>query len=312
MNSNARRIASDAFRAMGTDVSIGVVEKEGRTYTDDMRAAVRKIFEENERMFSRFRPDSELWRLNHALGVPQKVPEKFLDVLRYALAAHEQSEGLSDPRIGAILECIGYDRDFPRIAWHGMENSACDFVPLTTPLADDVRIDAATQTVTLAHAIDLAGVVKGYTIKEAAHFLEGNGCADFIVEAGGDLVAHGRDADDAVWTVGVEGVPVRECTLTVDNSAVATSGITRRRWTIKGREYHHLINPKDPSRFSFDLRSVTVIHQDILRADLFAKMLFLMGRKEGIRYATTHNLKALFFDSRGTSYVTPEFKKNIL
>ena len=90
------------FRAMGTEVWV----HEGST---DRVAA---WFEHVEAVCSRFRPDSELCRLNRRSPGWESVSPLLHDVLQAAATARRITGGLVDPAIGAALEAWGYDRSF--------------------------------------------------------------------------------------------------------------------------------------------------------------------------------------------------------
>ena len=77
-------------------------------------ARVRALFEERDAVFSRFRPDSELNRVN-AAEAPLVSP-LFARMVEAALRARETTGGLVDPTLGAALEAAGYDRDFAELA----------------------------------------------------------------------------------------------------------------------------------------------------------------------------------------------------
>ena len=64
--------------------------------------------------WSRFRRDSELWRVSHARGRPVAVSRLFADALATALDAAELTGGDVDPTCGQSLVRLGYDRDFAR------------------------------------------------------------------------------------------------------------------------------------------------------------------------------------------------------
>ena len=63
-------IIHESFRAIGTEVSVDIVLTENVS-ADQAREAVEKIkaiFQKNEKIFSRFREDSELSFLNQNIG----------------------------------------------------------------------------------------------------------------------------------------------------------------------------------------------------------------------------------------------------
>jgi len=67
---------------------------------------------------SRFRGDSELWRVNHAPGRPVPVSPLFAEALAVALDAAELTGGDVDPTCGQSLVRLGYDRDFAQARRH--------------------------------------------------------------------------------------------------------------------------------------------------------------------------------------------------
>ena len=93
------------FRAMDVDVIAG-----GAAVAQV--AAIEALFAERERVFSRFRPHSELALVNASRGPLVVVSPLFARTLRAALAAAAATDGLVDPTLGAALEAAGYDRDF--------------------------------------------------------------------------------------------------------------------------------------------------------------------------------------------------------
>src|SRR5262245_9020671 len=102
------------FRAMGCQM-LATVDR------DDAEAAARLAavpgwFEEWEQQLSRFRPDSDLSRLNATSGRPVAVPPALWEVLGVALDGARQSGGLVQPTILAALEAAGYDRSFDQLA----------------------------------------------------------------------------------------------------------------------------------------------------------------------------------------------------
>src|SRR5919204_4886326 len=96
------------FRAMDVDVIAGGAAVEHA-------AAIEALFAERERVFSRFRPHSELALVNASRGPLLVVSPLFARTLRVALDAAAATDGLVDPTLGAALEAAGYDRDFARI-----------------------------------------------------------------------------------------------------------------------------------------------------------------------------------------------------
>lgn len=100
--------------------------------------------------------------------------------------------------------------------------------------------------------------------------------------------------------------------LEISNRGIATSGISRKKWTIGGKKFHHLVNPKNPDYYSYELRSVSVIAKNTEEADGRAKTLVLMGKCAGLEFAKKNRISAIFFDYRGNIFISPEAKTYIL
>lgn len=76
------------------------------------RAAVQREIDAIDLAASRFRPDSELSRLNAADGSWTAVSDLFLEALKAAINAAVVSRGAVDPTLGDGLLAAGYDCDW--------------------------------------------------------------------------------------------------------------------------------------------------------------------------------------------------------
>ncbi len=125
---------------------------------------------------------------------------------------------------------------------------------------------------------DPSGLVKGWSIWNAAKLLEKKGFENFYIEAGGDIQPHGHNADGKKWVVGIrnpfnqmENVKV----VYVSEQGVATSGTY-----IRGP---HIYNPRAGNQPVSEIISLTVVGPNIHDADRFATAAFAMGA-DGIRF----------------------------
>ena len=270
---------SAAFRAMSTDVAVIGVGLDPAAEAA-LLLGVRADFDASERRFSRFRPDSELSRLNRAAG-PLAVSASLFDAMRCARGYFELTGGLFDPTVGGALEALGYDRGF---APGALDRASPAPHPRPASFAD-VGLDAATRTVTRPPGVrlDLGGFIKGRTVDRAARRLPGAGAVD----AGGDAALRGGGPDGDGWLVDVEDPahPARVvATLRVRDRAVATSAANRRRWRAGGHEIHHLVHPRTGRSADTDLAQSTVLAPSAELADVLAKTAFLLGARAGRRF----------------------------
>ena len=199
------------FRAMGTDIEL-LLDAEDEEQTRSALRAVEEEFERLEAILSRFRPESDLSRLNREGKI--EAPPDLERVVELALEAREQTGGRFDATVHDALVQAGYDRSFelvaPDAAADPIEGARC---------GGRVTIDPETGTIELEPGfhIDLGGIGKGYAVDRAIEILAVSGPC--LVNAGGDLAVRGNE----LWPVAIEDGP----TLELERGAIATSGRDR-------------------------------------------------------------------------------------
>ena len=133
--------------------------------------------------------------------------------------------------------------------------------------------------------IDLGGIAKGYAVDRAIEALRKNGIRRALVNAGGDLYALGSGPGGEKWQVGIQD-PRQENKLLgiikVKDAGVATSGDYRRYFTIEGRRFSHIVDPKTGQTVQDVPMSVTVIAPDATTTDALATGVFVLGPHAGI------------------------------
>ncbi len=305
-----RRSSSHFFRAMGTEAYIEIVHQKDEA--EKANASIKRAIElcfEKIKIFSRFDPESELSKLNQNLGTFRSASPDMLSVALRSISYHRESDGLFDPRILPVLEDIGYRSDFSfqKIFHHASQKF---FPARITPLKRDLKIWG--EMIQLDVPMDFSGIAKGYILDKMTRSIKNDGWKNFLVDSGGDMVTRGTNHEGKIWRIDIENIPEGDLLLEVSDKGIATSGITRRQWTSdEGKRYHHLIHPKHPYSFAFDLLSTTVISVSAERADFLAKTLFLMGRREGLACAEKHMIPAIFVEDGKTPawHISSEVKK---
>jgi len=124
-----------------------------------------------------------------------------------------------------------------------------------------------------AGALDPSGLVKGWSIDRAAAILDRAGCANYAINAGGDVVVHGGALPEPHWRVGIQH-PLRPdavaAVLDLSQQAVATSGAYERGG--------HVLDPFT-RRPAVGLLSVTVVGPELGTCDAYATAAFAMGAR---------------------------------
>jgi len=159
---------------------------------------------------------------------------------------------------------------------------------------------------TIARPIDLGGIGKGLTLRWATDRLRQLGVRDFLLEAGGDLMAGGRGPDGAAWQLGVEDPAGGDdlAVIAVSDQAVATSSIGVHRWALDGRLVHHLLDPRTGEPADGGLVAVTVAGPDPAWAEVWSKVLFLGGQEAIAGEARSRGLAAWWVSADGALEMT--------
>jgi thiamine biosynthesis lipoprotein len=218
---------------------------------------VGALFEVRDARFSRFRPSSELSRVNALpLGLTL-VSGEFASILSLSIDAARATDGLVTPTVGSAIVAAGYDRDFARLP-----SDVGAVVPAAVPSWHSVSLHGGGLLRTETVQLDLNGVVKGKTIDDALA-LVGRGW----VAAGGDIAA----IDPVV--VGLPGGG----SIALHGGGLATSSVAKRRWLADGVPQNHLIDPRTGTPVDGPWRDVTVAARSCLVADVAAKAALLLG-----------------------------------
>jgi len=267
-------VKTDCFESMGCEVVVG-----GAT-PSELRA-IEGLFAESDRVFSRFRPDSELNRVNRSAGRFVAVSPLFAQTLAVALHAARETEGLVDPTLGAALEAAGYDLDFASLAPVEEPHRTAPPGAWRSVLLIGCRVGLPRGL-----RLDLNGVVKSLAVDDALKLLSGPG----FVSAGGDVAARGGltvalPDGEAVW---------------LRQGALATSSSAKRRWTRNGEVQHHLIDPTTGRPSASLWEQVTACGASCLAADIAAKAGFLLG-EDGPGWLDRRRIPARFLSARGSA-----------
>jgi len=303
------KIIKSEFKSLGTEIDIQIVVKNNEQIikaNNDLKKVLLK-YQKFEKIFNRFDKTSELSRLNAHTGVFLSVSEEMIDVAEQSLKFYEKTAGFFDPRIIGFLECIGYDRDFKSISCSKIYQPKNEDNFLDRKLSQDLLIEK--NKICFKARMDFSGIVKGYVTDHAAKFLKERGWKNFLVDSGGDMYFSGRDEKNSIWTVDIESVSNSKILFKLLNKGITTSGISRRKWEKNGKRFHHLINPKNPKVFSFDLKSVTVVASSTTEADVLAKILFIMGKDQAEKYAETKKVPCAILNYKGNVWISSSIKK---
>jgi thiamine biosynthesis lipoprotein len=152
-----------------------------------------------------------------------------------------------------------------------------------------------------------------------ADYLDELSINNYMVEIGGEIKTRGINPDNKFWHIGVEK-PLNDQrsvqkVITLNNTAMATSGDYRNYFEENGIRYSHTIDPLTGKPITHKLASVTVLHPSAMTADAMATALLVLGPERGSELALKENLAALFIVRDKDNFIeiiTPEFKDAVV
>ena len=233
---------------------------------------------------NRFRPDSEISRLNRAGTRAMGVSAVFELALDAALRAYDETSGLCDPTVLPALVALGYDRDYDELAREGSAPACAPVLPLG-PTA--ITWDRRAHTVALAPGcqLDLGASAKALladvTCADAA--LRGGA----VVEVGGDVAVTG-EGPEGPWAIAVSDrleLNGLEPRISLRHGGVATSSSTTRTWLAGARRVHHIIDPRTGDCADSPIATASVSAADCVSANAFATAALLWGEDAGYHIA---------------------------
>ena len=241
-------------------------------------------FEDWEQSLSRFRPDSELSKLNRSHGKMIRVSETFWDVLNLSLQVERTSQGLVTPAVLNALEAAGYSKDFDLIGSGGFQANQ-EFTS-KTGLEDLIMIEEEKLVLLpVGLRLDFGGVAKGWAAQQVMDRLLGYGPS--LMNAGGDIMTSSALLDGSPWPVAIADPFQPEDDLEMLNLAgegVATSGQDYRFWDLNGTRMHHIIDIRTGRPAESDVFAVTVIAPSVIEAEMAAKVVLILGSEVGLSW----------------------------
>lgn len=302
--------------AQGSYYSILYYDSKGRTFTHAIDSLLNSFDEE----VSLWVEHSAIRRINN--NQDSIVSPLFADILQKSLDIHHYTNGAFDCRIGRIVQMWGFS-----------------FKQQKNPTSDSITqlLHAAQQPVELTFdnnkwvihkaadtELDFNAIAQGYASDLIGNYLTEQGIDNYLVDIGGEVVAHGCKPDGSAWRVGIERpaksrYSEQEVALAIKlyNQSVVTSGNYRKYYERNGIRYSHTIDPTSGQPVTHSLLSVSVVDSVAWRADALATAFMVMGKDSALHFIAQHEptLPVLFiFDNNGQQdYITtPAFESLLI
>ena len=249
-----------------------------RDLSDTIIAAMRSV----ELSLSPFEPASLVARINR--GETDSTDASLRTVFACSHEVNRLSDGLFDPTVAPLINYWGY----------GFADESGDSISTLLGRVGiaDCRI-TPTGRMVKKHPLtefNFSAVTKGYGCDAVGDALRRNGCTDFLIEIGGELILSGLSPRGDNWTVMIDApiddnTSVRHDSLTtvaLTDCGIATSGNYRNYRITAAGKTSHTIDPRNGMPVTLahtadtTILSATVIAPTCMLADALATAAMLM------------------------------------
>jgi len=272
-------------------------------YKMEEDSVVKQQLERIDNSLSLFNDNSTLARLNR--GETVEVDSLFIMVYEKGMAISMATGGCFDMTVAPLVNLWGFGRDGKSeenfdslkvisdslMAFVGYEK--CRLIVE----GDSMRLVGGT--------VDAAAIAKGFACDVVASALKVNGCENFCVEIGGEVVVSGKNPKGTDWRIGInkpdeENLNDIEDALSLTDCGMATSGNYRNYYQMGDVKVAHTIDPRQGMPVASDILSATIVADDCMTADAWATACMVAGLKESVGWMNEHKeLKAFFITKQG-------------
>lgn len=264
---------------MGTLLDITLYHSDPEVGKKILRRSVKEVHRLEE-ILSHYDPQSSLSMLNRQAGEGRvKIALELFHLLALAAEFSAKTSGYFDVTVGPLVDL-----------WQRAEEKG--IVPDSYTLAQtrdfvgywNLKLYDPWQAELIRKGmkIDLGGIGKGYAVDRIVEIIKQDGVRRALINFGGSSIyALGSPPKRDSWEIGVMATNAKLIgVLHLKDQALSTSGSMGRYWTIGGKRYGHLINPKDGAPVT-EPRMATVVAMTATEAEALTKPLIIL-RKNGI------------------------------
>ncbi len=235
---------------------------------------------------------------------------------------YRRTGGAFDPTLSPLINAWGFGFKAGLLPDSTQVDSLRSLVGMDKLTLVDHRIVKSDTAVTL----NFSAIAKGYACDVIGELLKEYDIADFMVEIGGEIYAHGVNAEGRPWRIGVNRPTIADgITGTIEeiveltDAGMATSGNYRNYRIVDGKRIAHTIDPTSGYPVQHNLLSATVVAPDCATADAYATAFMVMGMERSRALLDSlAGIEALFLyqsDSDTTQidlFVTDGLKKRLV
>ncbi|MBO5029577.1 MAG: FAD:protein FMN transferase [Muribaculaceae bacterium] len=244
-----------------------------------------------------------------------RTDSAFRHVYRMSQLVNGRSGGAFDPTVSPLVTAWGFGKGHKATADTARIDELLKYVGIGKTrlhgnllLKNDPRLE-----------FNFSAIAKGYGCDAVGEMFLRNGVSNFLIEVGGEILAHGESPRGGKWRVSVD-MPIRsegvvhqsQCVLKIGNEGVATSGNYRNYHEQKGHVYGHTIDPVTGRPVQTDVLSATVIAPTAMEADAYATAAMALGSARAQQMAQKYGLAMMLIMPGNKIWMSPGFKKYVV
>jgi thiamine biosynthesis lipoprotein len=275
-------------QTMGTTYNIKIIAPFFKTLSGLKKKIDRRLADVNHSM-STYLTDSEISRFNDLKNSDEKfqISEDFFQVMLVAEKLYRDTDGAWDGTINPLVNLWGFGNT-------GRKNMIPPKEEILKLLAEigfnhiQLSNDRHLMKRNASLSLDLASIAKGYAVDQIARLIKRSGIENFLIEIGGDIYASGVRMDGQFWKIGINkpdpDAPYDQIykVIAIKDKAFATSGDYRNFFTVSGKRYSHIIDPRTGYPVDNGVVSVSIIADTCVFADGLATAVMILGHKKGL------------------------------
>ncbi|PTN07870.1 thiamine biosynthesis lipoprotein [Mangrovibacterium marinum] len=285
---------------------------------EDLHEGVKAELDHFNQSLSTYDPNSVISKVNSNRDTV--LDRYFTTVFKKAEKVSEITDGAFDITVAPMVNVWGF-------GFKNKEN-------VTEALIDSLKALVGYQKVKLIDGkivkehpntmLDCSAIAKGYGVDVVAAYLRGQGCKNYMVEIGGEVVTRGVNPKGESWNIGISTPDENsffkeqqmQAIVGLSNKALATSGNYRNFYVEDGKKYAHTIDPHTGYPVQHSLLSTTVLADSCMTADAFATAFMVLGLDKSIEIASQVPEIEVYFiyadeDGKYRSYFSEGFKSLI-
>ncbi len=268
--------------AMGTFVAITAIHAS----RDEAENIIGLAFEEIDRLsglLSRYDANSPVAALNDK-GSLRNGSIEVLELVARSLYYHKQTQGAFDITVKPLVDL--YKERFAA----GTQPTKAEINTVLKHVGSEhIRFESGKVAFSKENmGITLDGIAKGYIVDGVSEFLARKGVTNHLINAGGDIRAHGSAAKGKPWTVAIQDPSKKKDypdVIRMGNGAIATSG-NYEVYYDQEKMFHHIVDSRT-GRSPELATSVTVKASSVMDADALSTSVYVMQPDAGIQFINT-------------------------